>query len=272
MTPKIGLIGIPLETVPIVDTGLLMLVYLPHITEKTLEAIVERAKSEGIQIDNLGEADLGEHYNPGFKVDRFAGVHEHLAHKLRWRDMKRVEEAREWVLSKSREYDLLMCVGPSHLGAITLYEDNDKVARLDYHADFTGWEPDKIAFSYASYMDWVKHNIRDVDVINYFVRWSENGVVFGREATGIEDKSYALANHFDIDVDCFPLSYQIQYVHKHVSGRCLASDVTPELVLSMIEEAKPKKIGIWEYRESKDYRKIGLDFIVSSVARSICFS
>lgn len=266
MTPKIGLIGIPLETVPIRDTGLLMPTYLPHTTEKTLDIIVEKAKSEGIQLDNLGEANLGDDYNPGFMVDRIEGVDEFYANRLRRRDMKRLEEARKWVLSKNYEYDLLVCIGPSHLGAITLYEDNDRVARLDYHADFTGWEPHKIAFSYATYMDWVKHNLKDVDITNYFVRWSENGIVFGREASGIEDKSYASANHFDIDVDCFHLFYEICNVFPHISG---ASDATPEMVLSMIEETKPKKIGIWEYRLSKDYRKIGLNFIVSCMARSL---
>lgn len=261
----IGLIGVPLETVPIRDTGLLLPFYLPGITNKTRGNITDKCKEIGIEIDDLGEADLGEYYEPGFKVDRMMGIYPLSMERLKGIDMKKLIEARDSILQMSREYPLLLCIGTSHLGAITLYEDGDTVARLDYHADYTGWSPSRIAFGYASYMDWVKQNVPNVDVINHFVRWSENGSVFGRRAEN-EDRSYVDANHFDIDVDCFHGRYGIQNIHVSVSEPAIA---TPELVVSMIRKTHPNKIGIWEYRPFGDYLGNGLRFIVDSIVAAL---
>ena len=260
MPPKIALVGIPIETVPLQDEGYVICAYIPGMTTQARELIVDKAKKQGILIEDLKEVYLGEHYEVGYNIDRLDGIPVGLKNIVKAVDMKKLEEARKQILEKSKGYDLIVAVGASHLGAIILYEDNDIVARLDYHTDFK--DKENLVYGFNSYMDWVKQNIRNLDVTNYFAKPAKNDPIFGRLASDTNDKHYTSANHFDIDVDCFDLRYFIQDVFKHEKG---SSGVTPETVLSMIREAKLNKLGIWEYRPSRDSNKAGLDFIVNSI-------
>lgn len=207
--------------------------------------------------------NVGDQYDLGFRFNRIQGMHWSQMGRIKMRDMKKIEEAREAILAESRKFDLVVVISPSHLGGIVLYEAGDSVARMDYHADFLNWDDKQICFSYASYMDWIKKNVPHADVTNYFVRWSENGAVFGREAGSVGDRSFRSANHFDIDVDCFDPQYRIQNVYEHVKG---PSSVAPEAVLHMVREAKPRKLGIFEYRPEGDFHRLGLEFIANAIA------
>lgn len=262
MGSRIALVGVPIETVPVQEEPFCVEAYLPGVTDRTRSMIIRKAAERGIKVEDLGEVSAGTRYQPEFTIDRLAGVPFLLLPKIPSRDMQRLEEERELLLARSRGLDLLVAVGASHLGAIVLYDAGDVVARLDYHSDFA--DSSNVPFGSASYMDWVKANVRPVDVTNFFVRQREKGVVFGRESP--DGKAPPGVNHFDIDVDCFDLRLQIQNVYPHSEG---SSGVTPELVLSMIGQSKPRKLGIWEYRPSGDYNRAGLDFIVRAIETAV---
>jgi hypothetical protein len=264
MSPNIGLVGVPLETIPVQEEVYNVSAHIPGITDQTRGLILKRAEEQGIFIRDLGELCLGEYYDTGFRVDRLRGIPLLYVSQVRTRDMNKLEEARQWVLKESKEYDLIVAIGASHLGAIVFYEDGDCVARLDYHTDFRDQED--AVFAFNSYMNWVKQNIKGADVTNYFIKSGQNDSVFGRRALDTSDKHYAYANHFDIDVDCFNLNFGIQDVFQHENG---PSEATPKMVLSMIKEAKPKKLGIWEYRPPRDFNKAGLEFIVDSIINAV---
>lgn len=262
MPSKIALVGIPIETVPLQDEGYgyNICAHIPGLTARVRELILDKAKKQGIFIEDLKEVYLGEHYEVGYNIDRLSGIPVELRNTVKAVDIKKLEEARKQLLEKSKGYDLIVAVGASHLGAIILYDDNDSVARLDYHTDFK--DKENLVYGFNSYMDWVKQNIRNLDITNYFTKPANDDPIFGRLASDTNGKHYTFANHFDIDVDCFDLRYFIQNVFKHEKG---SSKVTPEIVLSMIREAKPNKLGIWEYRPSRDSNNAGLDFIVNSI-------
>lgn len=262
---RIGLIGVPLETVVIRDEMSIISSYIPGITDETRKLVLDRAEEQGILIEDLGEAYLGEYYDPGINIDRLHGIDWGFISHIKQRDMKKVEEVREFIIDMGKEFDLLVAIGPSHLGAIILYEEDDSVARFDYHADFTDWG--KLThFCYASYMDWVKENIKQIEIYNYFVKWSQCNSVLGENSKEPDDGHYANANHFDIDVDCFNTDLCIQNVYKHIEG---PSEATPEDVELMIKEAKPRKLGIWEYRPQGDYNNNGLEFIVDAIRNAV---
>jgi hypothetical protein len=267
MKPRIGLIGVPIETVPIqLDTlGNYVCAHLPGITDKTREAILKIAEEKNLFIDDLGETDLGSYYNPGFRVDRKEGMPFDFYDKLIQRDMKKLEEARKQILKKSKKYDLIVATGPSHLGAIVLYDKGKLVLRMDYHTDFSDLDPKIIYFSYSNYMSWVKANVKKTNVINYFVKPNPGETIFGAIGDANQD-SPSSADYFDIDVDCFNVAYQMQNIYSHHNG---PSEATPELVLAMIEKAKPRKIGFWEYRPRRDAENKGLEFIVNAMVRAV---
>ncbi len=258
MYPKIALVGVPAEIVPIQDCLYSISANLTGVTNPARELILKKAEERGIPIHDLGEVSAGEHYKPKFNIDRLKGVPYFLSYDVPSVKMKALLKSRKCVLEKSKEFDLTVAVGPSHLGAIVLYEEEDVVARLDYHADFTG--KDNVVFSYASYMDWIRQNMKKVDVTNFFVKYKEKGFVFGRESSNMTVSSGT--NHFDIDVDCFDPNFQIQRVYSHDKGW---SGVTPGHVLSMIRQARPRKLGIWEYRPFYDCQLKGLEFVVNAI-------
>lgn len=259
MAARIGLIGVPIETAPVMEDSHNFSVYVPGMTDKARCSIIRSAGERGICVEDLGEVNLGES-GVDFKFDRLKGVPYLFIDKLQKPDLiEQLESARKNVLEQAKGFDFFVAVGANHLGGMVLYDEGDIVARLDYHADFAGKK--NVILGCASYMDWVAENIKNLEVINYFVRYRECGKIFGKE--GMKgDGQYARANHFDIDVDCFALKYRIQNIYPHDIG---ASEATPELVAAMIKEAKPRKIGIWEYRPERDYDNNGLEFIVEAI-------
>ncbi len=257
--PKIALVGVPAEIVPIMDSGYHVSANIPGLTDRIRRLVIETAAKRGVQVQDLGEASAGDTRKVPFAVDRVGGIPEYYEGWLPPTRLRTLEQSRKRILKSARdEYDLLVAVGPSHLGAIVLYEKLDVVARLDYHADFTG--RDDVFINYATYMDWVRRKLKKVDVINFFVREKEEGIVFGRESSNGDVP--AGTNHFDIDVDCFDPRFQMQRVYEHNRG---GSGVTPEQVLSMIRQARPRKLGIWEYRQSHDPQQNGIEFIVDAI-------
>ncbi len=262
MAARIGLIGIPLETIPVMlesDNPIYSIsAYLPGLTDKTRKMILERARQSNICLEDFGEICLGEYYKPDFSVNTSRGISVFHAEKLAQVGIGQLEKERKEFLKRVQDYDLVVAIGANHLGGIVLYEENDIVARLDYHSDFS--TSDAVILDYASYMVWVKRNIQDIAVTNYFVKYAESGGIFGEEGR-IGDGQYARANHFDIDVDCFNRRFMIQNVYTHDQG---PSEATPEMMLDMIKEAMPRKIGIWEYRPERD-SGAGLEFIVEAI-------
>jgi hypothetical protein len=265
MKPRIGLVGVPIETVPIQDTGANICVHIPKITDKTRELIIKKAEEQSLFVQDMGELILGEYYNPGFRIDRREGIPAMFYGDLMLRDMNRLEQARLSVLEKASHYDLLVATGPSHLGAITLYAEGSSVVRMDYHTDFSDFDPKLIYFAYSNYMSWVKANIKKLGLINYFVKPDPNETIFGKIGD-ISQGFPSFADYFDIDIDCFNIAYQMQNIYPHYNG---PSEATPDLVLAMIEKAKPKKIGFWEYRPVMDVNSQCLDLIVNAMARAV---
>ncbi|MFH1589822.1 MAG: hypothetical protein ABIB43_04615 [archaeon] len=261
MRKKIGLIGIPIEEVPINDTDYLACIskYIPEVTSPVRKQILEL--TAGLNIEDLGEAVVGEPYELTMKVDRLEGMPYIFSQKVSNSEIKMIEKERKRILKTSKEFDLLIAIGPSHLGAITLYEKKDRVARLDYHSDYINID-ENISYNYASYMDWVAENIKNITVENYFNTSKEFEHYFGKNIEDFLYGQFTRANHFDIDVDCFDKKYQIQNIYPHESGSTGAS---PDIVLLMIKKAKPKKLGIWEYRPQGDYQGNGLKFIVDAI-------
>lgn len=257
---RLGLIGIPVETVFLQESWMIKSAYIPKITNITRELIQQGVNHKRVSVEDLGELKLGPDYELKYRIDRLEGIPDLLEDCVHTRDMDKLEEGRKTILSRAKEYDLFMAVGPSHLGAIVLYEKNDFVARLDHHADYADIPFKNLMPSYASYMNWVENNVKKINVTNYFVHYKECGKMFGKEDT-LEGDSHKLANHFDIDVDCFDLSHRIQDVYPHEKS----SKISPANVLKMISEAKPQKIGIWEYRSERDYNNEGLTFILDTI-------
>ena len=138
MAPRIGIIGVPLETVPIKEEFCYVEAVIPGITDDQRALIIRKVNEQRIPIEDLGEVYLSEDYDPGFSIDRLAGVPWFFLDKIVLKDMDKLNEERERVLKLSEGYDLFVAIGLSHLGAIILYKEGDKVGRCDYHGDFSG--------------------------------------------------------------------------------------------------------------------------------------
>jgi len=260
---KIALIGIPIETIVIKDTLGCFESYLPSITNETRNKIIKKLDSYNILIDDLGEINLGESYDYGNVTNiRSEGIPLLLEDKYKEVNLDTLLEQRKSTLKKVENYDLFFAIGPSHLGALTLYENEEVVLRCDYHSDFDYDNADSY-ICYASYMDWVQQKLKNVNVDNYFVKYKPFGKCFGKNIKKVKLNNPE-ANHCDIDMDCFNETFQIHNtsVYPHRWGK---SEATPELVKKMIMKANPKKVGFWEYRRSWDYQNNGFNFIVDVI-------
>lgn len=288
MTNKIGLIGVPIEDLFIWgQMKELARSYIPHITDNLRTRIVEETAKKGVLVDDLGEIYLGEDYEQPFPIDRYEEVPDRYRFMVRDFKLSALEEQRQKVLEKKDDYELLVCVGHSHLGAIVLYEDDEKVARLDYHGDYYVGNYN-ITLNFATYMNWVEKNIAGAEVYNYFARDVKYGKlqpVYGTRVSGesisgkwvsetqvsgledrTDDKSYLSANHFDIDVDCTDWRHKIQDSYSQDAEFGGPTGVVPDDMVRMVGEAKPRKIGFWEYRLNHDHSGgLGLKMIVDSI-------
>jgi hypothetical protein len=277
MAKKIGLIGVPLEDLCVWGYSALVSTYIPHITDSLRKAIVEEAAARDVKVKDLGEVYLGGDYPRPYPTDRSEAVHNRYMDMMRWIDMALLEQARHDVLKKSENYDLLVAVGHSHLGAIVLYDHSEKVARLDYHSDYTRCDYRSLRVNFACYMNWVEKNIADADVTNYFAKclshnWSgltqQLMPVLGRRGEYPEDKSYASASHFDIDVDCVDARFHIQDCYSQEEKYGGPTGASPDDVVAMVGEAQPNKLGFWEYRLGHDMSRgrKGVRMIADSIA------
>jgi hypothetical protein len=269
MQPKIGLIGVPLEDIPVMDDAYpgLIPTYIYGITDEARSQIKQRLKQLDVNIQDLGEAYVGEKYSikKGFDpLDRKYGIEWWLEKNFKERNISDIEKSRLEVLKSAKEFDLFVAIGPSHLGAIFLYDENDIVSRLDYHTDYTDMEYKKLVINHATYTNWVKHKITNIEVSNFFGRYAPKEEYFGKKATIPLNKS----NHFDIDIDCFRKEYEMQIplIYEDIMGEPLA---TTDFVHDMMQKAKPQKIGFWEYRYEFDRKKKGLDFMVDAILAAI---
>lgn len=265
---RIGIIGVPLEEA-MTTAGDHIAIDIQGMTDQVRHEIIEGAKKMGIRIEDLGETDVGAVEAPQVFIDRRADILPEVASAFRKeiydRTICSIKPGRIRVLALAKEFDLLIATGPSHAGAVVLYESGDRVARLDYHTDYNDMNPGFLDGN--SYMDSVKAMLGEsVFITNYFVKW---GTLAGKWSGGNMQPNgmdYQRANHFDIDVDCFNEILEIQTIYKHEFGPPKA---TPEMVIGMIREARPKKLGIWEYRLYDDARRNGMDFIVNAIGAAV---
>ena len=266
MAKRIGLVGVPIEDLYTFGQTNLVSTYIPHITDELRKAVIGETREKGISVRDIGEVFLGEDYYHPYPIDRYDEVPERFIMEMPWRNMRLLERARGKVLTLSRHYDLLVAVGHSHLGAIVLYEPLEDTARLDYHGDFRR-NSENLIINFACYMNWVRDNIFLPAITNYFVTSKEDFDVLGRRADGIEDKRYDYAKHFDIDVDCVDWKYNIQDCYRQDERLGGPTGVSPDDVVKMVGEAKPNKLGFWEYRLNHDHSGLlGLKMIADSIA------
>ena len=266
MPPRIGMIGVPIEDVPIQDAGILIPAFLPHITDRLRGAVISEAYKYGIQIVDLGEVNLGQGCNLGFYPDRVEGVSPD--YNITMWNIKELEKERRRVLTLSRLYDLIVGIGPSHSGAIVLYEKGDVTSRYDYHSD-CGDERElpkgaRFAYNCGNYMNWVKERLMGLTVGNYYVKCLMGGIC-GRILAD-DDNFGEHAKYHDIDSDCFGLWIQNVYPPQKRYG---PPSGNPYQVLSFLRAPKPDKLGIWEYRSTRDPSRQGIPFIVSAIANSV---
>ncbi len=253
MAKSIGIVGVPAEELYVSgDMGAVVTTYIPGITDKLRKSVIEECTRRGIAADDLGEAYLGEDYEHPYPTDRHEEVPEMFLTQLKNIDFRRLLDARNEVIRKSSAYDLQVAVGHSHLGAIVLYEDLEPVARLDYHGDYCTSFGYNYQVNFACYMNWVKENILLPEVINYFVTSKRDFATFGEKARGPEDRRYMYASHFDIDVDCVDESFRLQDCYSQAPELGGPTGVSPDDIVRMVSEARPDKIGFWEYRLSHD--------------------
>jgi hypothetical protein len=284
MAKKIGLIGVPLEDLCVWGHYDLVSTYIPHITDSLRKEIIDKASERDVKVKDLGEVFLGEDYPRPYPTDRYEAVHNRYDWVMRWRDMGLLEQARHDVLKKSEEFDLLVAVGHSHLGAIVLYDNSEKVARLDYHSDYTKLRsamddkrPDyeSLRINFACYMNWVEHNLIGTEVTNYFAKCYDDEYpgqkipmpVFGRRAEFPDGKDYKSATHFDIDVDCVDARFHVQDCYSQEEQYGGPTGASPDDVVAMVGEARPNKLGFWEYRLGHDMSRgrKGVKMIADSI-------
>ncbi|MBI2667990.1 hypothetical protein HYX17_04465 [Candidatus Woesearchaeota archaeon] len=255
---KVALIGVPIETHWISeysgyiygidepcdlmeDYSCKYSVYSPDSTDEIRKTIREIKKND-ILIEDIGELNLSGPNNEESKT------HRHYKNE-RLVGLEKMKKQRKFVLGLKRHFDRIVCIGPSHFGAILLYEETDNVARFDFHGDYTIHEyPDIISsgLNHASYMHTVEREFRPRIIINYGWKNREESMDYLGEIAQIESGRHKESNHFDIDVDCFDSRLGI-------ASTIHCGDLHPKQLEKMALEAQPKKIGIWEYRGNYDH-------------------
>tara|TARA_Y100000310_G_C20655398_1_gene801727 strand:+ start:1092 stop:1928 length:837 start_codon:yes stop_codon:yes gene_type:complete len=264
MSVKVGLVRVPVETVYVkTDNDFIVDIipaYFSGITNTVRDYLKEIEDDIGyeVRLVDLGELDFGLEEN-SLPYKRNVDIWGRESLKEVTLDM--LFEERERLFARKEEFDLLVCLGLSHFGGLLLYEDNERVARLDCHGDY--FEEHKVRFkgaNYASYMNTVERRFPNAKIVNYGVKTGlgDERMSFLGEDGFMGDDEHLTANHFDIDVDCFSEDLRISRLYH-------CSDLQPYGVERMISQAKPKKIGIWEYRPEHDMRGYGFQFIVNSI-------
>jgi hypothetical protein len=242
MPKNIALIGLPVANHFVInsdgDVEDYYPVSSPGFTAKTLELLTEESERQGLVVSANEEIVLPE---------RDVSIEDLLT-------------AGAYIKQKTKDADRVICFGPSHFGAIAFYNGNEKVARFDCHGDYfseKNLKPHESfpGSSYASYMNAVEKRLRRVKVINYGVLKMELLGERGVEA----EKKYLAANHFDIDMDVFTADLKM-------NNEPCKSYYKPQELLEILAEAKPRKIGIWEYRSHEDLEGNALKFLLSALS------
>ena len=255
---EIAIIGVPVETIHLKGDNEFddapLEVYNRGSTNKIRKYLIDCSNSHAnVKLKDLGELNFGLSQDKEYICRNM--VFEYERKNIAEINLDTLQKERDFVLIQKENFDYIICIGASHFGALLLYEKNDVVARADFHGDFY-WEYEKnyIGENYSSYMHTVKRKIikNHKKIINY--GWGGSYLddknkylamdLFGEEGT-IGDNRHKNTNHFDIDIDCFKKELEISK-----SRNC--GKLVPKQLESMISEAKPKKIGIWEYRLGYD--------------------
>jgi hypothetical protein len=273
MVKSIGILGVPAEDLRITDHPewgtMSRTVYLPGITDALRKEIIPHLRQREVYAEDLGELELGEPYPLAtIKNPKFLSYWGNYLKRenIRFLDVAdgSFESNREKIQVLSKEYGLLVLIGPSHLGAIFLYGGGDVVCRMDYHADYSDQGLRTIP-NYATYLNWVENNLKNIEVYNLFV--CENKHLFGRSADStILPQS---TNHLDIDIDCLGGTDRLidKKVYPETDGPAKA---TKREVLGIAGTLDIDKLGIWEYRPEYDpslkgHCRGGLEFITNLI-------
>lgn len=251
MKATIGMVGVPIETVFVrTDDDYLIDVieaYTPGATKNIREFLnkADESRAQGINLIDLGELSFGITAGRNYYHRE---VSEWERKSLTDITLDMLLEERGKLLAKKDDFDVLLCIGLSHFGALLLYEDSDFVVRADCHGDYFKKDKEKhIGANYASYMNTVERKFSNARILNYGVRtnFGSETMDFYGEMGDINCIEHVNANHFDIDVDCFAKELMMSS-----SRNC--SNLLPAQIESMAAEARPRKIGIWEYRINYD--------------------
>jgi hypothetical protein len=207
---------------------------------------------------------MGPEYPVPFSTDRYIEIPECYHGHFPKRDMALVSEARGLVLNRSRYVDLLVAVGPSHLGAITIYDNFETASRFDYHGDYRNVPYDNLDLNFACYMNWVEHNLAFADVTNYCVTSKTDYDVLGRRAKSISDDRNLDAKVLDIDVDCIDRRFNMQDCYSQLDG---PTGMSPDDIVRIVSESRAQRVGFFEYRLKHDSSEgLGVKMIVDSIA------
>jgi len=267
---EIAILGVPVETIIHYfcdEFNLPHQVYLPGSTDKIREYLIECNKNyNSVKLVDQGELDLKSSKKEvlidvlkNYKTNSFSEI-----------TLDVIREKKDFILKQKKNFDYVICIGPSHFGALFLYEKKDMVARFDFHGDYElSYKRNSFIPTHATYMNIVKE-IGKIKVINY--GWggthlddenkSPGMSIFGEEGL-IGDNKHKNANHFDVDVDCFERDLKIARFWKDFEkekSECCPT-FTPKQLEVMMSEAKPKKIGIWGYNWDYDNNGNGRKFI-----------
>ncbi len=255
---EIAIIGVPVETIHLKGDNEFddapLEIYNRGSTDKIRKYLVDFSNGNAnVKLKDLGELKFGLRQDKEYICRNM--IFKYEKKDVAEIDLDTLQKERDFVLKQKENFDHVVCIGASHFGALLLYEKNDFVARADFHGDFY-WEYEKnyIGENYSSYMHTVKRKIikNPKKIINY--GWGGSYLndknkylamdIFGEEGA-VGDNKHKNTNHFDVDVDCFKKDLEI--ARSRNCGR-----LVPKQLEDMISEAKPKKIGIWEYRWNCD--------------------
>jgi len=265
---EITIIGVPIETIIHYfcdEFNLPYQVYLPGSTDKIREYLIDCNKNyNSVKLVDKGELNL-ESSKKEVLIDVLKN-YERNSFSIIPLDI--IKDKKDSVLENKDKFDHVVFIGPSHFGALFLYEKKDIVARFDFHGDYEPFFENKpFTPTHASYMNIVKE-MGKINVINY--GWGGSYLednnkylamdIFGEEGI-IGDNKHKDANHFDIDIDCF--KKELGIASSRDCGRLM-----PKQVENMISDTKPKKMGIWEYRWDYDHGK-GKKFIENVIFKCL---
>ncbi|MBA3064154.1 hypothetical protein FP803_01820, partial [Candidatus Woesearchaeota archaeon] len=164
---EIAIIGVPVETIIHYFCDEFILphqVYLPGSTNKIREYLIECNKNyNSVKLVDKGELNL-ESPKKEVLTDVLKNYRTSLFSEI---TLDIIKEKKNFVLKQKENFDHVVCIGPSHFGALFLYEKKDMVARFDFHGDYEpSYKSKSFTPTHATYMNIVKE-MGKIKVINY---------------------------------------------------------------------------------------------------------